>query len=185
MTNQETCTKSMSGGHRPTCIDYTARHRQEAAEQRQYQALTRAAQAAVCTYGRRTGSRLNLSVTPLEDLAAAAYIIMCETGQRPGETTADTMRRSAYEAVRRAVRDQQRHAHADTRDDHTPEDGAPDQALEAVALLDIIQRAGGVALLMVDGMDTRGIALTLGVSLSTAWRLIDKARRTIRQALDT
>ena len=165
--------------------DYTAARERQAAELRQYREITKAVQAAACTYAKRTGSRINPDEYPPADLAAAAYIIMAETGTRPGETAADTIRRAAYEAVRRAARDQQRHAHADQRDDHTPEDGAPDEAIEAAPLLEIIQQAGAVALLMVDGMDTRGIALTLGVSTSTAWRLMDKARQAIRKALDT
>lgn len=170
---------------RPFCIDYAAERQRHAAELRQYQEILKAVQAAARTYAKRTGSRINTTDTTPADLAATAYIIIRESGTRPGETTGDTIRRAAYEAVRRAARDQQRHTHADQRDDHTPEDGAPDEAIEAAPLLEIIQRAGAVALLMVDGMDTRGIALTLGVSTSTAWRLMDKARQTIREALDT
>lgn len=185
MINQETRQKSRSGGQRPACTDYAAERQRQAVELRQYQQILRAVQAAAHTYSKRSGSYINPDEHPPADLAAAAYIIMQETGTRPGETTADTIRRAAYEAVRRAARDQQRHAHADPRDDHTPEDGAPDEAIEAAPLLEIIQQAGAVALLMVDGMDTRGIALTLGVSTSTAWRLMDKARQTIREALDT
>lgn len=174
-------------------IDYTARHRQEAAELRQYRDLTKAVQAAVRTYGKRTGAYINPSEHPPADLAAAAYIIMTETGQRPGETPGDTMRRAAYEAVRRAARDQQRHAHLMQLDDHDKgaeeaQEGAPDARLEAIEALDAIaqaiQQAGPVAAMLADGMTPSDISRALMVSRSTAWRLAERARAIVRQVLD-
>lgn len=174
-------------------IDHTARHRREAAELRQYQQITRAVQAAARTYGKRTGAYINPSEHPPADLAAAAYIIIQETGTRPGETPGDTIRRAAYEAVRRAARDQQRHAHLVELDDHSAEaeeaqEGALDERLEAIEALDAIaqaiQQAGPVAAMLADGMTPSDISRAMMVSRSTAWRLVQRAREQIRQALD-
>lgn len=193
MTTQETRRKSMSGDHRPACIDYTALHRREAAELRQYQQITRAVQAAARTYGKRTGAYINPDEYPPADLAAAAYIIIQETGTRLGETPGDTIRRAAYEAVRRAARDQRRHAHLVELDDHDKDaeeaqEGAPDARLEAIEAMDAIaqaiQQAGPVAAMLADGMTPSDISRAMMVSRSTAWRLVQRAREQIRRALD-
>ena len=108
---------------------------------------------------------------------------MQETGTRPGETTADAIRRAAYEAVRRAVRAQQRHAHAETPDDQDTATQAPGDLLEAIAIRQAIQQAGRIADLLVQGYTPADISRRLRVSPSTAWRLADKAREAVRTAL--
>ena len=164
--------------------DYTAARERQAAELRQYKEITRAVQAAACTYAKRTGSRINPDEYPPADLAAAAYIIIRDTGTRPGETTADTIRRAAYEAVRRAARDQQRHAHTDLPTDQDTDAAAPGD-LDAVDIRQAIQQAGHVAQLIAAGWDTTtDISRRLGVSVSTAWRLMERARQAVRQGLD-
>lgn len=164
-------------------INYTAEHQRQAVELRQYQQITNAVQAAARTYAKRTGSRINMTDTTTADLAAAAYIIMQETGTRPGETTADAIRRAAYEAVRRAARAQQRHAHAETPDDQDTATQAPGDLLEAIAIRQAIQQAGRIADLLVQGYTPADISRRLRVSPSTAWRLADKAREAVRTAL--
>lgn len=165
--------------------DYTAAREQHAAELQQYKEILLAVQAATCTYAKRTGSRINSDEYPPADLAAAAYIIIRETGTRPGETTGDTIRRAAYEAVRRAARDQQRHAHADLPTDQDTDAAAPPGDLDAIDIRQAIQQAGHVAQLIAAGWDTTtDISRRLGVSVSTAWRLMERARQAVRQGLD-
>lgn len=170
---------------RPACIDYAAERQRQAAELRQYKAITQAVQAAAHIYAKRTGSRINSADTTTEDLAAAAYIIIWETSTNPGETTAYTIRRAAYEAVRRAARYQQRHAHADLPTDQDANAAAPDGDIDAIAVQQAIQQAGHVAQLIVAGWDTTtDISRRLGVSVSTAWRLMERARQAVKQGLD-
>lgn len=170
---------------RPACIDYAAERQRQAVEVRQYKEIMTAVQAAARTYAKRTGSRINPDEYPSADLAAAAYIIIRETGTRPGETTADTIRRAAYEAVRRAARDQQRHAHADLPTDQDTDAAAPPGGLDTIDTRQAIQQAGHVAQLIAAGWDTTtDISRRLGVSVSTAWRLMERARQTVRQELD-
>lgn len=165
--------------------DYTAARERQAVELRQYKAIMSAVQAAARTYTRRTWSLLNATYTTPEDLAAAAYIIIRETGTRPGETTGDTIRRAAYEAVRRAARDQQRHAHADLPTDQDTDAAAPPGDMDALDIRQAIQQAGRVAQLIAAGWDTTtDISRRLGVSASTAWRLMKRARQAVRQGLD-
>lgn len=171
MTDQQT-------SKRPACIDY-------AAELRQYQEILKAVQAAARTYAKRTGSRINTTDTTPADLAATAYIIIRESGTRPGEATGDTIRRAAYEAVRRAARAQQRHAHADLPTDQDTDAAAPPGDLDAIDIRQAIQQAGHVAQLIAAGWDTTtDISRRLGVSISTAWRLMERARQAVRQGLD-
>lgn len=169
---------------RPFCIDYAAERQRHAAELRQYQEILKAVQAAARTYAKRTGSRINTTDTTPADLATTAYIIIRESGTRPGETTGDTIRRAAYEAVRRAARDQQRHAHGELPTDQDTALSTTGE-LEAIAIRQAIQQAGHVAQLIAAGWDTSGeLSRRLGVSLSTAWRLINRARDQVRQGLD-
>lgn len=165
-------------------IDHTARHRREAAELRQYQQITKAVQAATCTYAKRTGSRINPDEWPPEDLAASAYIIAQETPQRPGELHPDHIRRAAYEAVRRATRAQQRHAHTNTPEDREEAAQVSGDILEPIVIRQAIQQAGHVAALLAQGYTPADISRRLRVSPSTAWRLAQRAREQIRQALD-
>ena len=183
MIDQETRQESRSGDHRPACIDYAAQERRQAVEVRQYQHITKAVQAAARTYAKRTGSRINQTDTTTADLAADAYIISQETPQRPKESPADHIRRAAYEAVRRASRAQQRHAHAETPDDQGTATQAPGDLLEAIAIRQAIQQAGRIADLLVQGYTPADISRRLRVSPSTAWRLADKAREAVRTAL--
>lgn len=169
---------------RPACIDYAAERQRHAAELRQYQEITRAVQAAARTYAKRTGSRINPDEYPPADLAATAYIIIRGSGTRPRETTGDTICRAAYEAVRRAARDQQRHAHGELPTDQDTALSTTGE-IEAIAIRQAIQQAGRVAQLVAAGWDTTGeLSRRLGVSISTAWRLINRARDQVRQGLD-
>lgn len=169
---------------RPTCTDYTAQERRQAVEVRQYQQITKAVQAAARAYQRRTGSRINDTDTTTADLAADTYIIAQETPQRPQESPADHIRRAAYEAVRRAARAQQRHAHAETPDDQDTATQAPGDLLEAIAVQQAIQQAGRIADLLAQGYTPADISRRLRISPSTAWRLATRARQTIRRSLD-
>lgn len=164
-------------------IDYAAERQRQAAELRQYKEIMTAVQAAAHAYAKRTGSRINPDEYPPADLAAAAYIIIRETGTRPGETKGDTTRRAAYEAVRRATRAQQRHAHTDTPEEWEEVAQVIGDILEPVAIQQAIQQAGYVASLLAQGYTLADIACRLRVSPSTAWRLANKARREIKQAL--
>ena len=176
--------KSVNGGHTPTPLDYVAERQRQAVELRQYQELTKAVHAAARAYTRRTGARLNLTDTTPEDLAAAAYIIARETPQRPGELHPDHIRRAAYEAVRRATRAQQRHAHTDTPEDREEAAQASGDILEPIVIRQAIQQAGHVAALLAQGYTPADIARRLRVSPSTAWRLAQRAREAVRAALD-
>lgn len=184
MYDQTTRQKSRSGGHRPTCTDYTAQERRQTVELRQYQQITKAVQAAARAYQRRTGSRINTTDTTTSDLAADAYIIAQETPQRPQETQDDHIRQAAYEAVRRAARAQQRHAHSEAPDDQDAATQAPGDMLEAIAIRQAIQQAGRIADLLVQGYTPADISRRLRVSPSTAWRLAERAREAVREALD-
>lgn len=184
MTSKETRTKSRSGGHRPAPLDYAAERQRQAVEVRQYKEIMTAVHAAARAYTRRTGARLNMTDTTPEDIAADAYIIARETPQRPGETQLDHIRRAAYEAIRRATRAQQRHAHTDTPEDREEAAQVSGDLLEAIAVREAIQQAGHVAALLAQGYTPADIARRLRVSPSTAWRLAQRAREQIRQALD-
>lgn len=165
-------------------IDYTAEHQRQTVELRQYKEIMTAVHAAARAYTRRTGARLNLTDTTPEDIAADAYIIARETPQRTGETQPDHIRRAAYEAVRRATRAQQRHAHTDTPEDTEEAAQVSGSLLEAIAVQEAIQQAGHVAALLAQGYTPADISRRLRVSPSTAWRLAQRAREQIRQALD-
>lgn len=184
MNDQETRRKSRRRGRRPFCIDYAAERQRHAAELRQYQEILKAVQAAARAYTRRTGARLNMTDTTPEDIAADAYIIARETPQRPGETQLDHIRRAAYEAVRRATRAQQRHAHTDTPEDREEAAQVSGGLLEAIAVKEAIQQAGHVAALLAQGYTPADISRRLRVSPSTAWRLAQRAREKVREALD-
>lgn len=183
MTNQGTRRKSRSGNHSNQAKRTSARER-HAAELQQYKEILLAVQASARTYAKRTGSRINPDEYPPADLAAAAYIIIRETGTRPGETTADTIRRAAYEAVRRAIRAQQHYAHTDTPEGREEAAQTSGSLLEAIAVQEAIQQAGHVAALLAQGYTPADIARRLRVSPSTAWRLAQRAREKVREALD-
>mgnify|MGYP002544372971 CR=1 FL=1 len=184
MTDKGTPRKSMSGGHSAAPLDYAAERQRQAVEVRQYKEIMAAVHAAARAYTRRTGARLNQTDTTPEDIAADTYIIARETPQRPGEAQLDHMRRAAYEAVRRATRAQQRHAHTDTPEDRDDAAQADADLLEAVAVRQAIQQAGHVASLLAQGYTPADISRRLRVSPSTAWRLANRAREQIKQALD-
>lgn len=163
--------------------DYTAAHERQAVEVRQYKEIMTAVHAAARAYTRRTGARLNLTDTTPEDIAADTYIIARETPQRAGETQLDHIRRAAYEAVRRAIRAQQHYAHTDTPEGREEASQTSGSLLEAVAVREAIQQAGHVAALLAQGYTPADISRRLRVSPSTAWRLAQRAREQIRQAL--
>ena len=148
----------------------------------QYAELTRTATRAARAYERKTGARINWTDTTPEDIAADAYIIALEATHGPNAPAPSTIYRAALEAVRRAARAQKRHAHQDM-----PEEAAgPDTAESAAQLADILRavhQAGHVAQLLAQGYTSADISRRLGVSRSTAWRLADRARKQIAQAL--
>lgn len=168
------------------CLTRThARHdAREAVELRQYSQLLQAVQQAARAYQRRTGSRINWSYTTPADIAADAYIIAQGEPKRPGDRLGDKIHRAAYEAVRRAARAQQRHAHWDIPEDNAP--GAPmvpDSMVDDIAIYQAIQQAGPVAALLAQGFSVSDISRRLSVSRSTAWRLAESARGQIKAAL--
>lgn len=162
-----------------------ARHdTREAAELRQYTQLLQAAQRAARAYQRHTGSRINWTYTTLEDIAADAYIIAQDEPTRPGDGPGDKLRRAAYEAVRRAARAQQRHHHQDIPEEDGPgAPAAPDTMADRLAIMEAINSAGPVAVMLADGLTVSDVARHLSVSRSTAWRLAERARDQIRAAL--
>lgn len=163
-----------------------ARHdAREAVELRQYNQLLKSVQQAARAYQRRTGCRINWTDTTPQDIAADAYIIALDEPTRPGDSPGDKLRRAAYEAVRRAARGQQRHAHADLPTDQDTDAAAPPGDLDTIDIRQAIQQAGHVAQLIAAGWDTTtDISRRLGVSVSTAWRLMERARQAVRQGLD-
>lgn len=164
--------------------DYTAARERQAVEVRQYKEIMTAVHAAARAYTRRTGPRLNMTDTTPEDIAADTYIIARETPQRTGETQLDHIRRAAYEAIRRATRAQQHHAHTDTPEGREDASQVSGDMLEPIAIRQAIQQAGHVAALLAQGYTPADIARRLRVSPSTAWRLAQRAREQIRQSLD-
>ena len=162
-----------------------ARHdTRDVADLRQYTQLLQAVKKAARAYQRHTGSRINWTYTTLEDIAADAYIIAQDEPTRPGDSPGDKLRRAAYEAVRRAARAQQRHAHTDTPEDREEAAQVSGGLLEAIAVKEAIQQAGHVAALLAQGYTPADIARRLRVSPSTAWRLAQRAREKVREALD-
>lgn len=162
-----------------------ARHdTREAAEVRRYNQLLQAVKKAATAYQRRTGARINWTDTTPQDIAADAYIIARETPQRTGETQLDHIRRAAYEAIRRATRAQQHHAHTDTPEDREDASQVSGDMLEPIAIRQAIQQAGHVAALLAQGYTPADISRRLRVSPSTAWRLAQRAREKVREALD-
>ena len=162
-----------------------ARHNtRNAVELRQYNQLIKAAQQAARAYQRHTGSRINWTYTTLEDIAADAYIIAQDEPKRPGDGPGDKLRRSAYEAVRRAARAQHRHHHQDMPEEDGPgAPAAPDTMADSLAIMEAISSAGPVALMLADGLTVSDIARRMGVSRSTAWRMAERARESTRAAL--
>lgn len=162
-----------------------ARHdARDAVELRQYNQLLKAVQQAARAYQRRTGSRINWTDTTPQDIAADAYIIALDEPTRPGDRPGDKLRRSAFEAVRRAAQAQQRHQHQDIPEDSTPDALVyQDTTADTIAIYQVIHNAGYVAELMAQGLTVSDISRRLSVSRSTAWRLADKAREQIRAAL--
>lgn len=162
-----------------------ARHNaRDAAELRQYTQLLQAVKKAASAYQRRTGARINWTDITPHDIAADAYIIAQDEHTHPGDKQGDKLRRAAYEAVRRAVRAQQRHHHKDIPEEDGP--GAPAYCMDiagALATRDAIQQAGPVAALLAQGLTVSDLARRLSVSRSTAWRLAQRAREQIRAEL--
>jgi DNA-directed RNA polymerase specialized sigma24 family protein len=167
-------------------IDHAAAQTRQAVELRQYQQITHAVQAAARTYARRTGSTINTTDTTTADLAADAYIILSEAQQAAGGhqgNQRDQLRRAAYEAVRRAARAQRRNAHAQELGDQDMDMQAPGDMTEALEIREAIRQAGPVAALLAQGLTVSDISRRQGVSISTAWRLAQRAREQVRQAL--
>lgn len=163
-----------------------ARHdTREAAEVRRYNQLLQAVKKAATAYQRRTGARINWTDTTPEDIAADAYIIAQDEPTRPGDGPGDKLRRSAYEAVRRAARAQHRHHHQDMPEEDGPgTPAAPDTMADSLAIMEAINSAGPVAVMLADGLTISDIARRLSVSRSTAWRLAETAREKTKSALE-
>lgn len=153
----------------------------------QYAELTRTATRAARAYQRRTGSRINWTDTTPGDIAADAYIIALEATHGPNDPDPNTIHRAALEAVRRAARAQKRHAHADIPEDAEPGAiAAPDTAESAAQLADILEavhQAGPVAVLLSQGLTPADISRRLGLSRTTAWREVERARERVRAAI--
>ena len=161
---------------------HTRHNARDAAELRQYTQLLQAVKKAARAYQRHTGSRINWTYTTLEDIAAAAYIIAQDEPTRPGDSPGDKLRRVAYEAVRRAARAQQRHAHQDMPEEAAGPDTA-ESAAQLAALLQSVHKAGPVAVLLSQGLTPADISRRLALSRTTAWREVERARERVRAAI--
>lgn len=120
--------------------------------------LHKAAGCALRHRERRTGARLNLSYTTVGDLVSSAWLLMSERGL--------SLTRAADEAARQALRQQQRHAHAEIPDT------VPAQQTEETdgdELPPILARLAA-------GYTLANIAKAQGRSVSTVWRAAQRER---------
>lgn len=119
-----------------------------------------AAKKAVKARERRTGARLNLTYTTIDDLVSCIWLLMVEQGY--------TLHRAADEATRQALRQQKRHTHFDIP--ITAQAPAPDA--------DILTDALPLLSALFAGYTLTELATAQGRSVSTVWRAVqvEKAR---------
>lgn len=117
-----------------------------------------AAKKAVKARERRTGARLNLTYTTIDDLVSCMWLLMRERGY--------TLQRAADEATRQALRAQKRHTHFDIPiTQPAPE---PEEQTEKPPLLSALCA----------GYTLSELAQAQGRSVSAVWRAVqaEKAR---------
>lgn len=120
-----------------------------------------AAKKAVKARERRTGARLNLTYTTIDDLVSCMWLLMVEHGY--------TLHRAADEATRQALRQQKRHTHFDIP--ITAQAPAPDA--------DILTDAPPLLSALFAGYTLTELATAQGRSVSTVWRAVQKERQTL------
>lgn len=113
-----------------------------------------AAKKAVKARERRTGARLNLTYTTIDDLVSCMWLLMVEQGY--------TLHRAADEAARQALRQQKRHTHFDIP--ITAQAPEPDA--------DILTDAPPLLSALFAGYTLTELATAQGRSVSTVWRAV-------------
>lgn len=121
--------------------------------------LHKAAGCALRHRERRTGARLNLSYTTAGDLVSCAWLLMVERGL--------SLTRASDEAARQALRQQQRHAHAEIPDT-VPAKQAEDTDRDELPPI-LARLAAGYTL--------ANIATAQGRSVSAVWRAAQKEKQ--------
>lgn len=118
-----------------------------------------AAKKAVKARERKTGARLNLSYTTIDDLVSCMWLLMREQGH--------TLSRAADEATRQALRQQKRHTHFDI-----PITAQAPQT-DAEALAD----APPLLSSLFAGYTLAEIATAQGRSVSAVWRAVQREKQ--------
>lgn len=118
-----------------------------------------AAKKAVKARERKTGARLNLTYTTIDDLVSHMWLLMVEQGY--------TLPRAADEATRQALRQQKRHTHFDIP--ITAQ--APQTAAEALA------DAPPLLSSLFAGYTLAEIATAQGRSVSAVWRAVQREKQ--------
>lgn len=118
-----------------------------------------AAKKAVKARERKTGARLNLSYTTIDDLVSHMWLLMVEQGY--------TLPRAADEATRQALRQQKRHTHFDI-----PITAQSPQT-DAEALAD----APPLLSSLFAGYTLAEIATAQGRSVSAVWRAVQREKQ--------
>lgn len=118
-----------------------------------------AAKKAVKARERRTGARLNLTYTTIDDLVSCMWLLMVEHGY--------TLHRAADEATRQALRQQKRHTHFDIP--ITAQ--APQTDSEALA------DAPPLLSSLFAGYTLAEIATAQGRSVSAVWRAVQREKQ--------
>lgn len=118
-----------------------------------------AAKKAVKARERKTGARLNLTYTTIDDLVSCMWLLMVEQGY--------TLPRAADEATRQALRQQKRHTHFDI-----PITAQAPQT-DAEALAD----APPLLSSLFAGYTLAEIATAQGRSVSAVWRAVQREKQ--------
>lgn len=118
-----------------------------------------AAKKAVKARERKTGARLNLTYTTIDDLVSQMWLLMAEQGY--------TLPRAADEATRQALRQQKRHTHFDI-----PITAQAPQT-DAEALAD----APPLLSSLFAGYTLAEIATAQGRSVSAVWRAVQREKQ--------
>lgn len=120
-----------------------------------------AAKKAVKARERRTGARLNLTYTTIDDLVSCMWLLMVEQGY--------TLPRAADEATRQALRQQKRHTHFDIPITAQAPEPDADTLTDAPPLLSSLFA----------GYTLAEIATAQGRSVSAVWRAVQAEKATL------
>lgn len=118
-----------------------------------------AAKKAVKARERKTGARLNLTYTTIDELVSHMWLLMREQGY--------TLSRAADEATRQALRQQKRHTHFDIP--ITAQAPAPDA--------DILTDAPPLLSALFAGYTLTELATAQGRSVSAVWRAVQREKQ--------